>query len=70
MKHIIEFRMPKFLESRLPKLSNEEKTKANAFVKTYGPLVLGVSVVYLVGYNRGLKKAVSNRGVYIIQSGR
>lgn len=69
LKHAIEFKLPKFLDSRISKLSEEEKEKFATLAAVWGVGILSITVVYLTGYNRGIKKSIDNRGIYIIKSG-
>lgn len=67
LRHAIEFKLPKFIDSRISKLSEEEKEKFGSLVMVWGGGLLAMTVVYLTGYNRGIKKAIDNRGIYIIK---
>jgi hypothetical protein len=69
LKHAIEFKLPKFLDSRISKLTEEEKEKFGTIAATVGIGLLSLTVIYLTGYNRGIKKSIDNRGIYIIKSG-
>lgn len=67
LRHAIEFKWPKFIDSRISKLTEEEKEKFGSIALVWGGGVLAATVVYLVGYNRGMKKAIDSRGIYIIK---
>jgi hypothetical protein len=71
MKHQIEFKLglPKFLDGMFDKFTAEEKVKFGRVAMVGGSVLLGVTVIYLTGYNRGIKKAIDTRGIYIIKSG-
>lgn len=69
MKHQIEIKLPKFLDPMFENLTPEEKKKFGRVALMCGTVALGVSVVYLTGYNRGMKKAINSRGIYIIKGG-
>jgi hypothetical protein len=69
LEHAIKFKFPKFLDSRINKLTPEEKEKFGTIAATVGIGLLGLTVIYLTGYNRGIKKSIDNRGIYIIKSG-
>lgn len=67
LRHAIEFKLPKFLDSRINKLSEEEKKKFGNLALLCGGGALSLTVIYLIGYNRGMKRAIDNRGIYIIK---
>jgi hypothetical protein len=69
LKHIVQIKMPKFLDGMFDKYTDEEKAKIRKLAMVCGSVALGVTVVYLSGYNRGMKKAIDSRGIYIIKSG-
>lgn len=69
LTHNVEFKLPKFLQSRINKLTDEEKEKFANLAAVWGIGILSVTVIYLTGYNRGIKKSIDNRGIYIIKSG-
>ncbi len=69
LRHAIEFKLPKFLDTRISKLTEEEKEKIGNLALICGGGLLVVSVIYLTGYNKGIKRAIDNRGIYIIKSG-
>lgn len=68
MKHIVELKLPNFLNGWIDKFTPEEKVKFGKAAMVGGTVLLGITVVYLTGYNRGIRKAMDNRGVYLIQS--
>jgi hypothetical protein len=72
MRHEVEIKVPKFLNPLFENLTPEEKKKFGRVALMGGSVVLGATVIYLTGYNRGMKKAISsnnNRGVYIVRGG-
>lgn len=69
IEHAIKFKLPKWLDNRINKLTPEEKEKFGTIAATVGIGLLGLTVIYLTGYNRGIKKSIDNRGIYIIKSG-
>lgn len=69
MRHQIELKLPKFLDPMFDNLTPEEKKKFGTVALTCGAAALGVTVVYLIGYNRGIRKAIDNRGIYIVKGG-
>lgn len=70
MKHTVELKLPNFLNGMFDKLSPEEKVKFGKVALVGGAALLGITVVYLTGYNRGIKKVIENRGVYIIKTNK
>lgn len=69
MRHQVEFKLPKFLDPMFDNLTPEEKKKFGTVALGCGAAALGVTVVYLIGYNRGIRKAIDNRGIYIVKGG-
>jgi hypothetical protein len=69
MRHQIELKLPKFLDPMFDNLTPEEKKKFGTVALTCGAAALGITVVYLTGYNRGIRKAIDNRGIYIVKGG-
>jgi hypothetical protein len=75
MKHTLEFKLPRFLDKKLNETPEEEaarveemKEKFNHAIKVAGPIALGVTIGYLVGYNRGTTKLGRHGGdLYIIK---
>jgi hypothetical protein len=69
LKHDVSLKLPKFLGNQLDKLTEEEKEKFGNIALLCGGGLLAISVIYLTGYNKGIRKAIDNRGIYIIKSG-
>lgn len=69
MKHEIQIKLPKFLDPMFDNFTPEERKKFGTVALIGGAVVLGVTVVYLTGYNRGIRKAIDNRGIYIVKGG-
>lgn len=69
MKHEITLKLPKFLDPMFDKFSPEEKVKFGKAAMAGGSVILGLAVIYLWGYNRGIKKSIDSRGIYIIKGG-
>lgn len=69
LKHIVQFKMPKFLDGMFDKYTDEEKVKIRKLASICGGVGLGATVIYLWGYNRGIKRAIDTRGIYIIKGG-
>lgn len=69
MKHQIELKLPKFLDPMFDNFTPEERKKFGTAALACGSAALGITVVYLIGYNRGIRKAIDSRGIYIVKGG-
>lgn len=68
IKHNVHLKMPKFFDITGPELTPEEKKELKRTAIIGGGLAAATAIVYLVGYNRGLRKATSGRSnVYVIK---
>lgn len=75
MKHTFELRLPKFLDRKLNVSPEEEaamieetKEKVSKAVRIGGPILIGATIGYLVGYNRGAGALGKHGGdLYIIK---
>lgn len=75
MRHELSFKLPKVFDRKLNETPEEEaarieemKSKFDKAVKIGGPILLGVTIGYLAGYNRGASQLTRHKGdLYIIK---